>query len=198
MQLQLAELEKARKKEAERRARDETLAAGKLKPNPAKPTNHTAPRAGHDEGQISNPASPALTRISQFSARKRLIMNDNRTPIKPTPQRTPLIEVNPKAITPNTKSPIVANMSRKVTSLGSNIRPSPSSLTPHNTNKMLVQETRQQYSSPKHANTPFPSATKPKDANTSLETSASKCPPASQESEFGGSWMDELATELSL
>ncbi|PNP38456.1 hypothetical protein TGAMA5MH_09537 [Trichoderma gamsii] len=194
-QLELAEIEKARKKEAERRAREEMLAAGKLKPKHA---NHAAPRAGRDDAQLSNPASPALARTSQFSARKRLIMNDNRTPIKPTPQRTPLIETNPKTIRPDTKSPTVANMSRKVTSLGSNIRPSPSSFTPHNANRMMVQEARHQYSSPKHANTPIISATKPKDANTSLETSESKCPPASQESEFGGSWMDELATELSL
>ncbi|UKZ64157.1 uncharacterized protein TrAtP1_005376 [Trichoderma atroviride] len=194
MQLELAEIEKTRKKEAERRARDEMLAAGKLNPEHA---NHTAARTGRDGAQISNPASSALTRISQFSTRKRLIMNDNRTPVKPTPQRRPLIETNPKATTPGTKSPIVANMSRKVTSLGSNFRPSPSSFTPHNTNRM-VQEARQQYSSPKHANTPIIPANKPKDANTSLETSESKCPPASQESEFGGSWMDELATELSL
>ncbi|EHK46652.1 hypothetical protein TRIATDRAFT_90008 [Trichoderma atroviride IMI 206040] len=194
MQLELAEIEKTRKKEAERRARDEMLAAGKLNPKHA---NHTAARTGRDGAQISNPASSALARISQFSTRKRLIMNDNRTPVKPTPQRRPLIETNPKATTPGTKSPIVANMSRKVTSLGSNFRPSPSSFTPHNTNRM-VQEARQQYSSPKHANTPIIPANKPKDANTSLDTSESKCPPASQESEFGGSWMDELATELSL
>ncbi|KAM0443795.1 hypothetical protein ACHAPV_002723 [Trichoderma viride] len=193
MQLELAEIEKARKKEAERRAQEEMLAAGKVKPKHA---NHATARIGRAEAQVSNPASPALARISQFSARKRLIMNDDRTP-KPTPQRTPLMETNPKATTPGTESPIVANMSRKVTSLGSNFRPSPSSFTPHNTNRM-VQEARQQYSSPKHANTPVISATKPKDVNTSLETSESKCPPASQESEFGGSWMDELATELSL
>ncbi|KAK1254086.1 hypothetical protein MKX08_008081 [Trichoderma sp. CBMAI-0020] len=193
MQLELAEIEKAKNKEAERRARDEMLAAGDLNPKHA---NHAAARTGRDGAQISNPASPALARISQFSARKRLIMNDNRTPIKPTPQRAPLIEINPKAATPSSKSPIVANMSRKVTSLGSNFRPSPSSFTPHNTNRM-VQEARQQYPSPKHARTIIP-AIKPKDVNTSLETSESKCPPASQESEFGGSWMDELATELSL
>ncbi|KAM0518068.1 hypothetical protein ACHAPE_004471 [Trichoderma viride] len=194
-QLELAEIEKTRKKEAERRAQAEMLAASKLK---AQHANHAAPRTGRDDAQLSNPASPALARISQFSPRKRLIMNDNHTPIKPTPQRTPLIETNPKAVTPNTKSPTVANMSRKVTSLGSNIRPSPSSFTHHNTNRMMVQEARQQYSSPKHANTPIVPTTKPKDVNTSLETSESKCPPASQESEFGGSWMDELATELSL
>ncbi|KAL7895923.1 hypothetical protein HDV63DRAFT_380516 [Trichoderma sp. SZMC 28014] len=180
MQLELAEIEQARKKEAERRAREEMLTAGKLKPKNA---NHAAARTGRNEGH-SNTASPA--RISQFSARKRLIMNDVRTPAKPTPQRTPLVEANPKAVT---KSPTVANMSRKVLSLGSNIRL-------HNTNRM-VQEARQQYP-PKHANTPIIPVTKPKDVNTSLETSESKCPPASQESEFGGSWMDELATELSL
>lgn len=193
MQLELAEIEKARKKEAERRAREEMPAAGKMKQN----ANYAAARTGRNEGQVSNPASPALARISQFSARKRLIMNDNRTPAKPMPQRAPLVEANPKAVTPDTKSPTVANMSRKVTSLGSNIRPSPSSFTPHNTNKM-VQEARQQYLSPEHANAPIIPAFKPKDVNTCLETSESKCPPASQESEFGGSWMDELATELSL
>ncbi|KAM0477119.1 hypothetical protein ACHAPX_006082 [Trichoderma viride] len=194
-QLELAEIEKARKKEAERRAREEILAAGQSKPKHA---NHAAPRTRGDDAQLSNPASPALARISQFSARKRLILNDNHTPIKPTPQRTPLIETNPKAVTPDTKSPTVANMSRKVTSLGSNIRPSSSSFTPHNNSRMMFPEARQQYSSPKHANTPIIPTTKPKEVNTSLETSESKCPPASQESEFGGSWMDELATELSL
>lgn len=194
-QLELAEIEKARKKEAERRAREEMLAAGQSKPKHA---NHAAPRTRGDDAQLSNPASPALARISQFSARKRLILNDNHTPIKPTPQRTPLIETNPKAVTPDTKSPTVANMSRKVTSLGSNIRPSSSSFTPHNNSRMMFPEARQQYSSPKHANTPIIPTTKPKEVNTSLETSESKCPPASQESEFGGSWMDELATELSL
>ncbi|PTB38089.1 hypothetical protein M441DRAFT_60380 [Trichoderma asperellum CBS 433.97] len=198
MQLELAEIQKARKKEAERRAREEKLADGKLKPKYA---NHAALRTVRDESRISNPASPAspaIIRMPQFSARKRLIMNDNRTPVKPTPQRTPLVQTNPKTIVPDTQQPIVANMSRKVTSLGANIRPCPSSLTSHSASRTLAQEARHQYSSPKHANTPTKSANKPEGINTSPEASESKRPPASQESEFGGGWMDELATELCL
>lgn len=187
MQLELAEIEKAREKKVEHRAPTD----GKLK---SKHANHAAPRIGRYESQIS---SPALARMPQFSARKRLIMNDYRTPVKPLPQRRPLIQTNPKAVASDTEPPIVANMSRKVTFLGSNVRPCPS-FTSHNSNRMPIQEARQQHSSPKHADTPIKSANKPKDVNTSLETSESKCAPASQESEFGGSWMDELATELSL
>ncbi|KAL6894786.1 hypothetical protein GGI43DRAFT_412194 [Trichoderma evansii] len=199
MQLELAEIEKAKKKEAERRIREERIADSKLR---AKYANHATPRTVRDERPISNPASPAIARTPQFLARKRLIMNDNRTPVKPTPQRAPqrapLIETNPKVIVPDTESPIVANMSRKVTSLSGNPRPSPSSFTSHNTNRALAREAKHQYSSPKHANPPIKPANKPKDIVTSPETSESKCPPASQESEFGGSWMDDLATELSL
>ncbi|KAL9474191.1 hypothetical protein ACSS6W_008571 [Trichoderma asperelloides] len=196
MQLELAEIEKARKKEVERRAREERLADGKLKPKYA---NHAALRTVRNESQISNPASPAspaIIRTPQFSARKRLIMNDNRTPVKPTPQRTPLVQTNPKTVVPDTQPPIVANMSRKVTSFGGNIRPCPSSFTSQSASRTLAQEARHQYSSPKHA--PTKSANKPEGISTSPEASESKCPPASQESEFGGGWMDELATELCL
>lgn len=198
VRLELAEIERAKKKEVERRAREERLADGKLKANNA---SHAAVRTIRDERQSLNPASPAspaITRAPQFSARKRLIMNDYRTPSKPTLQRTPLVETNPKAVVPHTESPIVANMGRKVTSLSGTIRPSPSPFTSRNTNRTLVQEAKHQYSSPKHTKTPIKSANKPNDIIASPENSESKCPPASQESEFGGSWMDELATELSL
>ncbi|KAL7919577.1 hypothetical protein ACQKWADRAFT_300849 [Trichoderma austrokoningii] len=174
MQRELAELQQARKSETERRAR-EIRAEGKPQ---LKHANHAAPRAGRCET-----ASPLITRTPQFSGRKRLVMNDCRAPVKPTLQRRPLIETNPKTVTPDPAPPTVANMSRKVTSLGSNSRPF------HNVNRMPVQET------PNPANTP---ANKPKSVNSPPETSESKCPPASQESEFGGSWMDELATELSV
>ncbi|KAM0260158.1 hypothetical protein ACHAQJ_002923 [Trichoderma viride] len=193
LRLEMVELQEAQKKEAERRAREERLTDGRQR---AKTANHAASKIVSEKRQIPEQARQATAGFPQFSNRKRLVMNDNHTPVKPSLQRTPLAEGNPKAVLPDTKSPTVANMSRKLTSPGINIRPLSSSFTSLNTNKTLAPEAKHQHSSPKHAKTPTKVSNK--ENMTSSELNETKCPMASQESEFGGSWMDELATELSL
>ncbi|KAL7788398.1 hypothetical protein V8C37DRAFT_388438 [Trichoderma ceciliae] len=200
LHLEAIEFEEAEEEEVERRAREKRLADSKLKRQAA--DSAALKTAPHQKGLAPQPTKPVASVSPSFSARKGLAANSNHTPTKAitqrTPmQRTPLVETNAKVVLFDTKSPVEAHMAKKAPSLDVNLlRPLSSSLTSTNANKTLPLEAKTESSSPKPLKTPVKVSNKENMA--SPEFSETEYPMASQESEFGGSWMDELATELSL
>ncbi|KAL7953706.1 hypothetical protein V8C34DRAFT_296273 [Trichoderma compactum] len=186
LQLEALGLEEAKKRDSERRAREKRLADSKLKTNAANYTpTKTEPR---EKGQAARQTRPAAATMPQFSMRKGFTTNPNRTPANTSVQRTPLVTTGANATLPTTKS--LPTTETKRPSPGNFPRKQSSPTTATVTNKPLhlkVQITRLE--TPKEAS---------KENTTSPGIGEAKHLIASQESEFGGSWMDELATEIAL
>ncbi|OPB40999.1 hypothetical protein A0O28_0106960 [Trichoderma guizhouense] len=187
LQLEALELEQAKKRDAERRAREKRLADSKPKMNPANHTpSKTEPR---EKGQTPRQTRPAAATTPQFSMRKGFTTNPNRTPANTSVQRTPLVTTRANTTLPTTKPLPTAEMKRP-SPLGNAPRKQSPPTTVKAANKPLplkVQITR--HETPKRVS---------KENTTSPGMREAKNLMDSQESEFGGSWMDELATELSL
>ncbi|RFU79377.1 hypothetical protein TARUN_2832 [Trichoderma arundinaceum] len=192
LQLEAIELQEAKKKEAAHIAREKRLAESKMK---AKTSNVAASKTGpYEKGQDPRQTKPVTAAAPQFSTRKGLVWNSNCIPGRTTIQRAPLVETNAQVALPNIKLPPTAETNKKIMAHGTS-RP-PSSHPSLNTNKPPPLEAKHGRSSPKHSKTPTKVSSK--ENITSPGFSEPKHLMASQESEFGGSWMDELATELSL
>lgn len=187
LQLEALELEEAKKRDSERRAREKRLADSKTKTNAA---NHTpAKTEPREKGQAPRQTRPAGATTPQFSMRKGFTTNPNRTPANTSVQRTPLVTTRANATLPTTKPLPTAEMKRP-SPLGNTPRKQSPPTTAKAANKPLplkAQNTR--HETPKKAS---------KENTTSPRFREAKNLIDSQESEFGGSWMDELATELSL
>ncbi|KAL7790672.1 hypothetical protein V8C43DRAFT_285155 [Trichoderma afarasin] len=187
LQLEAIELEEAKKRDSERRAREQRLADSKTKMNAA---NHmpskTEPR---EKGQHPRQTRPAVATTPQFSTRRGFTTNPNRTPANTSVQRTPLVTTRANATLPTTK-PLPTAETKRPSPLGNAPRKESPPTTVKAANKPLplkVQITR--HETPKKVS---------KENTTSPGVREAKNLMDSQESEFGGSWMDELATELSL
>lgn len=187
LQLEALELEEAKKRDSERRAREKRLADSKTKMNAANDTPaKTEPR---EKEQTSRQTKPASATTPQFSMRKGFTTNPNRTPANTSVQRAPLVTTRANATLPTTKPLPTAEMKRPSPLGNAPRKPSPPT-TVKAANKPLpleVQITR--HETPKKVS---------KENTTSPGMREAKNQMDSQESEFGGSWMDELATELSL
>ncbi|KAK4076716.1 uncharacterized protein Triagg1_4319 [Trichoderma aggressivum f. europaeum] len=187
LQLEALELEEAKKRDSERRAREKRLADSKPKTNVANYTpTRTEPR---EKGQAPRQTRPAAATTPQFSMRKGFTTNPNRTPANTSVQRTPLVASRANAALPTTGSRPTAEMKRPLP-LGNTPRKQSTTTTVKGASKPLplkVQITRLE--TPKKVS---------KEKTTSPGISEAKHLFASQESEFGGSWMDELATEIAL
>lgn len=187
LQLEALELEEAKKRDSERRAREKRLADSKPKMNAA---NHTpAKTEPRERGQVSRQTKPAAATTPQFSMRKGFTTNPNRTPANTSVQRTPLVTTRANTTLPTTKSLPTAEAKRPLP-LGNVPRKQSPPTTVKAANKPLplkAQITR--HETPKKVT---------KENTTSSGIREAKNLGDSQESEFGGSWMDELATEFSL
>ncbi|KAL6693024.1 hypothetical protein J3F84DRAFT_381352 [Trichoderma pleuroticola] len=178
LQLEALELEEAKKRDSERRAREKRLVDSKPETNAA---NYTPTKT---EPRQTRPAAAT----PQFSTRKGFTTNPSRTPANTSVQRTPLVETRANATLPTTKSLPTAETKRPLP--GNVPRKQSPPATVQIANKPLplkVQITR--HEAPKKVS---------KENTTSPGISEAKNLIASQESEFGGSWMDELATEIAL
>ncbi|UKZ53086.1 hypothetical protein TrVGV298_006874 [Trichoderma virens] len=187
-QLEALELEEAKKKEAERRAREKKLAGSKLKTTT---TNQALSKTeSWEKGQVPRQTRPVAATTPQFSMRRGFTTNSNRTLANTSVQRTPLVETRANNPLPTTKSPPIAEMKRP-SPLGNPPRQQSASAAAKIANKILPPEAQnKRYETPKKVSN--------KENITSPGLSEAKHLMASQESEFGGSWMDELATELSV
>ncbi|KAL6802747.1 hypothetical protein GGI42DRAFT_325084 [Trichoderma sp. SZMC 28013] len=187
LQLEALEIEEAKKRDSERRAREKRLADSKPKTNTA---NHTPSKMEpREKGQAPRQTRPPAATTPQFSMRKGFTTNPNRTPANTSVQRTPLVATRANATLPTTKPLPTAEMKRPKP-LGNVPRKQSPPTTVKATNKplhMKLQITR--HETPKKVS---------KENTTSPRVSEAKLLVASQESEFGGSWMDELATEIAL
>ncbi|KKP04980.1 hypothetical protein THAR02_02917 [Trichoderma harzianum] len=187
LQLKALELEEAKKRDSERRAREKRLADSKPKTNTA---NHNPSKIEpREKGQPPRQTRPARASTPQFSMRKGFTTNPNRTPANTSVQRTPLVTTRANATLPTTKPLPTAEMKRP-SPLGNAPRKQSPPTAVKAVNKPLplkVQITR--HETPKKVS---------KENTTSPGTREAKNVMDSQESEFGGSWMDELATEFSL
>ncbi|KAH0526052.1 hypothetical protein TsFJ059_009432 [Trichoderma semiorbis] len=187
LQLEALELEEAKKRYSERRAREMRLADSKPKTNPVNHTpSKTEPR---EKGQAPRQTRPALATTPQFSMRRGFTTNPNRTPANTSVQRTPLVTTRANATLPTTKPRPMTELKRPLP-LGNSPRKQSPPTTVKAANKPLplkAQNTR--HETPKKVS---------KENTTSPGIREAKNMMDSQESDFGGSWMDELATELSL
>ncbi|KAL7802083.1 hypothetical protein V8C44DRAFT_310992 [Trichoderma aethiopicum] len=182
-ELEVLEFEEAKKREAERLARERR---DEFKPNTAVEPAKT----GLNE-KLSAPrqAKPVAATSPQFPAGKAFIPNANRAPSRAVMQRVPLFAARPNAALPGKLPP--ASEVKKDSPLGTNPRPPPA-----NANEPIPTKARNGLLCPNDHNT----TSKPPDKENkpAPQFDEFKDLMASQESEFGGSWMDELATELSL
>ncbi|KAK0755619.1 hypothetical protein N5P37_011862 [Trichoderma harzianum] len=187
LQLEALELEEAKKRDSERRAREKRLADSKPKTNTANHTpSKTEPR---DKGQPPRQTRPASATTPQFSMRKGFTTNPNRTPANTSVQRTPLVATRANATLPTTKLLPTAEMKR----------PSPIGNIPRKQSSPTTAKVAIEPQPPEAQNTRHETLkAMSKENTTSPGISEAKHLIASQESEFGGSWMDELATEISL
>ncbi|PKK43482.1 hypothetical protein CI102_13757 [Trichoderma harzianum] len=187
LQLEALELEEAKKRDSERRAREKRLADSKPKTNTANHTpSKTEPR---DKGQPPRQTRPASATTPQFSIRKGFTTNPNRTPANTSVQRTPLVATRANATLPTTKLLPTAEMKR----------PSPIGNIPRKQSSPTTAKVAIEPQPPEAQNTRHETLkAMSKENTTSPGISEAKHLIASQESEFGGSWMDELATEISL
>ncbi|KAM6478614.1 hypothetical protein HDV62DRAFT_370848 [Trichoderma sp. SZMC 28011] len=187
LQLEALELEEAKKRDSERCAREKRLADSKTKTNAV---NHTpAKTEPREKGQAPRQTRPAGATTPQFSMRKGFTTNPNRTLANTSVQRTPLVTTRANTTLPTTKSRPTVEMKRP-SPIGNIPRKQSPPTTVKAANKLLplkVQITR--HETPKKVS---------KENTTSPGIREAKNLMDSQESEFGGSWMDELATELSL
>ncbi|KAL6895387.1 hypothetical protein HDV57DRAFT_7899 [Trichoderma longibrachiatum] len=182
-ELEALEFEEAKRRESERLARERRA---EIKPTtavePAKTGLHEKPSAPRQ-------ARPVAATSPQFPTGKAFIPNANRAPSRAVPQRVPLFQARPNAALPGKLPP--PREVKKDSSLGTNSRPPPAK-----TNVPIPSKARKGLLCPNdHHTTSKPSDKENKPAPQFDEF---KDLMASQESEFGGSWMDELATELSL
>ncbi|PNP49250.1 hypothetical protein THARTR1_10052 [Trichoderma harzianum] len=178
LQLEALELEEAKKRDSERCAREKRLIDSKPETNAA---NYTPTKT---EPRQTRPAAAT----PQFSTRKGFTTNPSRTPANTSVQRTPLVETRANATLPTTKSLPTAETKRPLP--GNVPRKQSPPATVQIANKPLplkVQITRHEM--PKKVS---------KENTACPGISEAKHLIASQESEFGGSWMDELATEIAL
>ncbi|KAL7935804.1 hypothetical protein V8C35DRAFT_298291 [Trichoderma chlorosporum] len=189
LQLEAIELEEAMKKESERRVREKRLAANKLNSTIAQ--NAASKTEPHQKGQAPRQARPVTATTPQFSTRKGFTASSNRTPANISVHRTPLVETLTNTIFPAAKAPPAAETNKKDPPRGTFARQQSTSIAARVANTKLPPEAQNQ----RHE-TPKREFNKENIASPGL--GEVKHPIASQESEFGGSWMDELATELSL
>ncbi|KAL6786561.1 hypothetical protein J3E68DRAFT_420020 [Trichoderma sp. SZMC 28012] len=187
LQLEVLEFEEAKKRDSERRAREKRLADDKPKTNPANHTpSKTEPR---EKWQVPRQTRPAAATTPQFSMRKGFTTNPNRTPANTSVQRTPLVTTRANATLPTTKPLPTAEMKR----------PSPLGNAPRKQSPPTTVKAANKPLPPKVQNTRHEALkAMSKENTTSPGISEAKNLMDSQESEFGGSWMDELATEISL
>ncbi|TFB05968.1 hypothetical protein CCMA1212_001384 [Trichoderma ghanense] len=182
-ELEALEFEEAKRREAERLARERR--AENQPTTAAEPTKTGV----HEKPQAPRQARSVAATSPQFPTGKAFIPNANRAPSRAVTQRRPLAETRANSALP-TKLPHTAEM-KKGSPLATNSRQPPA-----NANNLLPSKTKNGPSSSKDDNIPtYPSN---KENKTAPEFDEFKDLIASQESEFGGSWMDELATELSL
>ncbi|KAJ4854382.1 uncharacterized protein T069G_11361 [Trichoderma breve] len=187
LQLEALELEEAKKRDSERRAREKRLADSKPKTNAANYTpTKTEPR---ERGQPPRQTRPAAATTPQFSMRKGFTTNPNRTPANTSVQRTPLVTTRANSTLPTTK-PLPTAETKRPSPIG-NI---PRKQSPPTTAKVAIKPQPPKAQNTRHETLKAMS----KENTTSPGISEAKHLIASQESEFGGSWMDELATEISL
>ncbi|KAL7946988.1 hypothetical protein V8C42DRAFT_319350 [Trichoderma barbatum] len=191
LQLEALELEEAKKKEAERRARERRLAEKNLEIQAANYASSTTESL--DKGQVPRQTRPVATATPQFSMKRGFVItNPNNTPGKTAMQRKPLVETHANTTLPTAKSLPTTEVNKNEPRLGNLSRQQSTSTTAKIANKILPLEVQ----NAKQSETPAKGPTK--ENITSPGISEAKHPMASQESEFGGSWMDELATEFSL
>ncbi|PTB65085.1 hypothetical protein BBK36DRAFT_1122372 [Trichoderma citrinoviride] len=190
-ELEALAFEEAKRRAAERRA-EERQAESQAESRPITTAESTKARV-YEQPQIPRQGRPVAATSPQFPTGKAFIPNANRAASRVVTQRRPLAESRANAALPG-KLPPAAEVKNRAPYQGA--------------------VSRQQPSRPTHANTPLPPKAQnipsfPKDHDMPIKTSnkENKAAPevdefkdlmASQESEFGGSWMDELATELSL
>ncbi|KAH0499697.1 hypothetical protein TgHK011_006872 [Trichoderma gracile] len=179
------EFEEAKRREAERLARERRA------DNP--PTKSAEPtKTGVDEKtQAPRQAIPGAATSPQFPTGKAFIKNANRGPSRAVTQRRPLVETLANAALP-AKLPPAAEM--KDSPVVKNARQQLSR--PADTNEPPLPKAQNGSSHRKDQN--IPTKTSNKENKTAPDFDEFKDLMASQESEFGGSWMDELATEFSL
>ncbi|KAL6814891.1 hypothetical protein J3E69DRAFT_346254 [Trichoderma sp. SZMC 28015] len=187
LQVEALELEEAKKIDSERRAREKRLAESKPKTNTA---NHTpAKTEPREKGQPPRQTRPAAATTPQFSTRKGFTTNPNRTPANTSVQRTPLVTTRANSTLPTTK-PLPTAETKRPSPIG-NI---PRKQSPPTTVKIANKPPLPKAQNTRHETLKAIS----KENTTSPGIREAKNLMDSQESEFGGSWMDELATELSL
>ncbi|KAL7903819.1 hypothetical protein GGI35DRAFT_465105 [Trichoderma velutinum] len=188
LQLEALELEEAKKRDSERRAREKRLEESKSKTNAA---HHTPSKTGpREKEQAPRQTRPTAATTPQFSTRRGFSTNPNRTPANTSVQRTPLVATRANATLPNPKSLPTAEMKRP-SPLGNPPRKqSPPTIVKAANKPLPLSAQNARHETPKKVSS--------KENITSPGVNEAKYLMASQESEFGGSWMDELATEISL
>ncbi|KAL6859539.1 hypothetical protein J3F83DRAFT_749303 [Trichoderma novae-zelandiae] len=186
-ELEVLALEEAKKREAERLARERR--AGDKPTTTAESTKMKA----LEKPQVPRLMRPVAAASPQFSTGKAFIPNANRGPSKAMTQRRPLAETRANAALP-AKLPAAAEMNKRAPFPGTISRQQSSP--PTTANKPVPPKAQSGLFRPNDHNTPVKAPDK--ENTTALELDEFKDLMASQESEFGGSWMDELATELSL
>ncbi|KAL7815607.1 hypothetical protein V8C26DRAFT_402167 [Trichoderma gracile] len=184
-ELAALEFEEAKRREAVRLARERR--ADNLPTKSIEPT-----KTGVDEKiQAPRQAIPGAATSPQFPTGKAFIKNANRGPSRAVMQRRPLVETRANAALP-AKLPPAAEV--KGSPVVTNARQQLSR--PADTNKPPPPKAQNGPSYSQDQNIPTKSSNK--ENKTAPDFDEFKDLMASQESEFGGSWMDELATELSL
>ncbi|OTA04195.1 hypothetical protein A9Z42_0047610 [Trichoderma parareesei] len=185
-ELEALEFEEAKRREAERLAR--------LRQTGNEPTKsaESTKTETYEKPQAPRQAKPITTMSPQFPTGKAFIPNANRAPSRAVTQRRPLVETRANAALP-AKVPPVSEAKK-----GSPAATIPQQQLPptSDANKPLPLKTQIGPFYPKDQN--IPTKTFNKENKIAPDFDEFKDPMASQESEFGGSWMDELATELSL
>ncbi|KAH6603655.1 hypothetical protein Trco_008430 [Trichoderma cornu-damae] len=189
--------EEAKRKEAERRDGEKGSADSKLQTTTADAGLFKTGAGSREKELAPRQARPVAAATPQFSTRKGLAANSNHLPRRTSVQRTPLAEANAKAafLNAQSQSPPAAEVDKTASPHGISTRP-PCRPSLGANKTPLPLEAKHRRSSPPHTRAPAKASNK--ENMPSPEFSETKQPAASQESEFGGSWMDELATELSL
>jgi hypothetical protein len=185
-ELEALEFEEAKRREAER------LARGRQTDNQPTKSAESTKTETYEKPQAPRQARPVSAMSPQFPRGRAFIPNANRAPSRAVTQRRPLVETRANVALPTKVPPASeAKKDSPVVTIPQQQLPPTS-----DTNKPLPLKTQ---TGPFYSkDQTMPTKTFNKENKIAPDFDEFKDLMASQESEFGGSWMDELATELSL